>query len=223
MNSWSAAQRAGWVQGPDRPEPPRVEAYDSPSTRASQNSPATVFASRISPVLDRRDRIAPGPPLEHQALVLVRSQPAVRIGRCQIRGEVQVHQLVREAWGGVERAELPPRPGAEPGLLLELPSRRDGRVLLGAVIGHVEAAGGDLEQGIVRGQAPLADQRDAPGGVERDDRHGARVADEVTDRARSVGPLHRVDPELDERAPVEHARIDDALPKIGPGGILRGR
>jgi hypothetical protein len=59
------------------------------------------------------------------------------------------------------------------------------------------------------------------------------VTGEVALRPRAVGPLDRVDAELDERPAMEHLPIDDALtqvldPKltvtlIGPGGCLRGR
>ena len=75
----------------------------------------------------------------------------------------------------------------------------------------------------MRREAPLADERDTTGLVEREDRDGAGMRGEVADRPRSVGPLDRDGLELDERAPVEDARVDDALTKIGPGGILRGR
>jgi hypothetical protein len=141
-----------------------------------------------------------------------------------------VHQLVREAWRRVERAELPPRPGAQPGLLLELPPRRHVGIFLGPVVPEVEAAGRDLEQGVVRGDAPLADECGTPVAVERDDRDRTRVPGEIADGAGAVGALDRVDPELDELAAVEDVRLDDALAqlldllaKIGPGGILRGR
>jgi hypothetical protein len=41
--------------------------------------------------------------------------------------------------------------------------------------------------------------------------------------ARAVGALDRVDAELDELPAMEDLRVDDALTKVGPGGILRGR
>jgi hypothetical protein len=46
---------------------------------------------------------------------------------------------------------------------------------------------------------------------------------EVAHSARSVDSLDRVDPKLDELARMQNARLDDALTKVGPGGILRGR
>lgn len=49
------------------------------------------------------------------------------------------------------------------------------------------------------------------------------MAGEIARGTRPVGTLDRVDPELQERASMEDAPVDDALAKIGPGGILRGR
>jgi hypothetical protein len=57
-----------------------------------------------------------------------------------------VHQLVRETRRGVELAELAPRRGTHPGLLLELARRGEVGILLATVGIDIEAAGRDLEQ-----------------------------------------------------------------------------
>ena len=52
----------------------------------------------------------------------------------------------------------------------------------------------------------------------REDRDGARVADDLARPARAVGPLDRVDPERQVAAAMEDPRVDDALVEVGPGG-----
>ena len=94
-----------------------------------------------------------------------------------------MHELVGEARRRVEHTELPPRPGAKAGLLLELAPRRDVGVLLGTVVGDIESPGRDLEECRIRRQPPLANERHAIFGVERDDRHRPGVARDVPDGA----------------------------------------
>ena len=111
--------------------------------------------------LGETDRLLPRAPFEDEPLVLVRPESTVlRRGR-QLRREVQVHQLVGEAGRRVERRRAsatcppgdrsPPRAPAQPptaGSSFD-PSSRE-----------IEAPGRDLEQGIVGGEPPLADERD---------------------------------------------------------------
>ena len=111
----------------------------------------------------------------------------------------------------------------EPGLLLELAPCGVLRVLLGAVVGDVEAAGRDLAQDPSRREAELADEQDAVLVVDGDDRDRARMAGDVALGARAVGALDGVDPERQVAAVMEDPGIDDVLDEIGPGGILRGR
>jgi hypothetical protein len=125
-----------------------------------------------------------------------------------------MHQLVREAGRRKERAELSPCTRTQPGLLLELASRSEVGVLLRAVIGYVQSTGRDLEQGVVRREAPLADQGYPTRRIDGHDRDRARMPREIAGRTRAVGSLDRVDPELDERAPMDDAPIDDALAQV---------
>ncbi len=111
----------------------------------------------------------------------------------------------------------------QPGLLLEFARRGVVGVLPGPVLGDVEPTRRDLEQGVVRGQPPLAHEDHPLLGVERDDRDGTRMAGDVAHGAGPVGPLDGVDPEFEERPAMEDARVDDALDEIGPGVWLRGR
>src|SRR6185312_13016434 len=97
------------------------------------------------------------------------------------------------------------------------------RVLIGAVVGDVEAAGRDLAQDPSRREAELADEQDAVLVVDGDDRDRARMAGDVALGARAVGALDGVDPERQVAAVMEDPGIDDVLDEIGPGGILRGR
>ena len=156
-------------------------------------------------------------------LVLVGPE-AVAVGRPQVRGEVQVHQLGGEARARCRSvaslrhvpARIPvssssSRGAASSGSSIE-PSSRD-----------VERAGRDLEQRLADGDPVLADEQHAVLVVDREDRDGARVPDDVARAARAVGPLDRVDPERQVPAAVEDPRVDDALDEIGPGGIPRGR
>ena len=121
----------------------------------------------------RRARRPPRPRCQGRHSRISRSSSSgpeapVRRRRRQVGGEVQVHQLVGEARRRVERRELLPRPGAQAGLLLELAPGGDLGILLGAVVGDVEAAGRDLEQGRVRRAAATG------GRARRDRRHRAR-------------------------------------------------
>jgi hypothetical protein len=85
----------------------------------------------------------------------------------------------------------------------------------------VEPAGRDLEQGPIGRQPPLADERHATLGIERDDRHGTRVTRDLARAAGPIGPLDRVDAERQELALVEDTRVDDPFGEVdefGPGG-----
>ena len=134
-----------------------------------------------------------------------------------------MHQLVGEARRGVELAELLPGPGAQAGLLLELSTGGDVGLLLDAIVLDVEAAGGDLQQRRIRRQPPLAHERYAIVGVERDDGDRSRMPRDVTRRSGAVGAFDGVDAEFQEGAAVQDLRIDDVLDEIGPGVVLRGR
>jgi hypothetical protein len=46
---------------------------------------------------------------------------------------------------------------------------------------------------------------------------------EVTDGARAVRPLDGIDAEFQELPAMQDLAVDDALAKIGPGVVLRGR
>jgi hypothetical protein len=136
-----------------------------------------------------------------------------------------VHQLAREAGGRPERAQREPRAGAVAGLLLELASSGELRVLgSGGVLGRVEAPGRDFEQDALRRRPPLADEQDAILGVDRDDRDRAGVTDDVALRTGAVGPLDRIDPEGEVATTVEDATVDDPLDELIVGGprIERG-
>ncbi len=105
------------------------------------------------------------------------------------------------------------------GLLFELPSRGEGRVLGRAVGSGVERPGRDLEEDAPGRRAVLANEEDAIGVVEGDDRHCAGVADDVALAVGPVGELDRVGPEGEVVAAVEDPGIDDALVQM-VGGVV---
>ena len=90
-----------------------------------------------------------------------------------------MHQLGGEAGRRVELGDLAPRPGAHPGLLLELARGGDLGILDGAVIGHVQRPGGDLEQGLADRDPILADEQDTVLLVDGEDRDRARVSGDL--------------------------------------------
>ena len=113
---------------------------------------------------------------------------------------------------------MAPGPGPEAGLLLELARRGVVRVLRSARDRvRIEPARRDLPERATRRDAPLPDEDDAIRVVDRDDRDGARVTGDVALVARAVGPLDRVDPELEVAPTVEDARIDDPLDELVVG------
>jgi hypothetical protein len=75
---------------------------------------------------------------------------------------------------------VPPRPGPQAGLFLELPPRGRLRVLLDSRGVDVETAGGDLEERPAGRHAVLPDEGDPLLFVERDDRDRTGVAGDVT-------------------------------------------
>ena len=157
-------------------------------------------------------------------LVVVGPEALVGVGRHEIRGEVQVHELGGEARRRPELGQLLPRAGAVARLLLELAPRGELGVLRRARRGvTVERPGRDLEQDPPGGRPPLSDEEDAVGGVDRDDGDRSRMARDVPLRTGAVGPLDRVDPELEVAAAVQDAGIDDPLDEllVGRAGIER--
>ena len=95
-------------------------------------------------------------------------------------------------------------------LLFELAACRDVGVLGDAVV-DVERAGRDLEQRLARGDTPLADHQEPIIVVEREDRDGPRVANDVARPARAVGALDRVHAELHVPPAMDQLGRDDAL------------
>src|SRR4029453_4043371 len=99
-------------------------------------------------------------------------------------GEVQVHQLRGEARGGPEARQLPPRPGAVAGLLLELapggfvPVLAPPRLLV-----TVEGPGRDLEEDAAGRQPELTDEQDPVGLFDREDRDRAGGPGDLAPRA----------------------------------------
>ena len=75
--------------------------------------------------------------------------------------------------------ELPPRPGPQPGLLLELARAARSGSSFDAVVGDVEAAGRDLEQDRAGGERGTGGRAGPVLGVDRDDRDRARMAGDV--------------------------------------------
>lgn len=157
-------------------------------------------------------------------LVLVRTEAFVGMGRAQVGGQVEVHQLAGEAGSRPEGAQLPPGRGPVAGLLLELATRRELRVLdrAGRRV-DVERPGRDLEQDTARRRAVLADQEDLVVGIDRDDRDGTRMTGDIALGPRPVRALDGVDPERQVAAPMEDPRFDDPLDEVvgGRGGVDR--
>ena len=81
----------------------------SPRSRASQNSPTIDFASTISPRSAAARASRQGTRSSSEPLVLVGPEPPVLGGGPQVRGEVQVHQLLGEARGREERCRAAAR------------------------------------------------------------------------------------------------------------------
>ena len=94
----------------------------------------------------------------------------------------------------VERRQ---RSGPVAGLLLELAAERRGPGPRSRrVVGSTSSVPAGISSRIRPGRQPvLADERTRSVVVDREDRDGARVADDVALGARAVGPLDRVDPE----------------------------
>jgi hypothetical protein len=138
-----------------------------------------------------------------------------------------MHQLGREAGRGPELGELPPGTGTVAGLLLELAPRGELGVLdRPRRLVDVERAGRDLEQQPLGRTPPLADEEELAVGVDGDDRDRSRMAGDVALGAAAVGPLDRVDPELEVVAAMEDPPLDDALGEVGVrrrAGRRRGR
>ena len=90
-----------------------------------------------------------------------------------------MHEFRGEPGCRPEPGDEPPRAGPHPGLFLELaPSGLVG-ILDRPVLGHIERAGRDLEEGLADGHPVLADEQDTVVGIEREDRDRARVTDDV--------------------------------------------
>lgn len=160
-------------------------------------------------------------------LVLVGSEPLIGMGRIEVAGEVQHHPLRREARRSPELGQALPAPGAVTGLLLELaPGSEAGVLDLARGRIDVERSGRDLKKDAIGRRAPLANEQDVAGRIDRDDGDRAGVARDVALGATAVGPLDRVNPELEVAAAVQDARRDDPLDELlvlGSDGIGRGR
>ena len=119
------------------------------------------FASRISPRSAAATASRHGHPLEQQALVLVGPEP-LAVGRPQVRGEVQVHQLGGEPGRRVEPRE---RAATTPARMPVSSSSSRARRASGSSIvpssADVERAGRDLEQRLADRDPVLADEQDA--------------------------------------------------------------
>jgi hypothetical protein len=105
--------------------------------------------------LRHRDGHPPRDRAEPQVLVFI-GPATVGIGGHEVRCEVQMHQLCREAGRRPERGDMTPGAGTHARLFLELPRRSDGRILERARdLIHVQRPGWDLQQDAARGVPPL--------------------------------------------------------------------
>ena len=81
----------------------------------------------------------------------------------------------------------------------------------------IECSGWDLEERLAGRVPPLPNEQHLPVPIERHDRHGARMTDDVTLRDRPVGPLDRVDPERQVVAAPEDLGVEQTLAEVRIG------
>ena len=85
----------------------------------------------------------------------------------------------------------------------------------------VERPGRDLEERFPRRVPPLADEQHLAIPVQRDDRHGARVADDVAPGDRAIGTFDRVDPERQVVPAADDLGREQALLQVEIGAVAR--
>jgi hypothetical protein len=137
-------------------------------------------------LLHERQRVVQRDVAELEPLVLVGGQAAVRVRSLDARGE-------RGAGSDASRCGPERRQPAPGGAVPVSSSARGGRrhrshrAVVDVGVPQHRSPGGD---------PPLAHEQEPAVVVEREDRHGARVPDDVPRAARSVRALDGVDPDL---------------------------
>ncbi len=140
------------------------------------------------------------------------------VGGREVRREVQVHQLRREAGrrperrraAATERARMPVSSSSSRGAATAGSSSAPVDL-----IDDVQRAGRDLQQDAARRVPPLVHEQHVVVSIEREDRDRARMAADVAGCDRAVGASDRVHPEREVPAAVENAALDELFAKIG--------
>ena len=148
---------------------------------------------------------------------------AIVIGGGQSGRHEQMHELRSEPRSCVKARHLSPGRGAHAGFLLQLAPRRQIGIFDRAVLADIQGSGRNLQQQLTDRDPILPDEEHAIVGIDRQDRHRARVTGDLTGAARAIRSFDRVDSERQIVAAVDDLRLDDALDEIGPGDLLRGR
>src|SRR5258708_1300732 len=180
--------------------------------------PVPIPGRSPAPPADHRFELGEGEGLDLDALVLV----ALRLGGREAGRAEHVHGLVAESRRRKEERDPAQAPRLLSDLFLQLPLRGLLRRLAG-----VQAAGGQLPEGVVDGIAVLADEDDPPVILDREDGDGAGMPHDLARRADAAGLLDLVEVEGKDLARIDAARRKAAsaaghAPSVPRGPRCRG-